>query len=254
MARDHPQTRGTQAARRVGQQELSPREEGMENMGQPVQTEPSPNTNIAVSALGSADKCTDDRMIDTSPAAVLPLPLNLEGGALVQCSHRACSVVRQLSPSIDMNRTMENSMAPEGVQSGEFRSIDLNQMNPQNRSLSAGTGGTYFPPNQAAGTLGSEGVMVFTSNPSTPRSSDSVIPVHLMEEYREWLKERHGMIVQARVQSPQATRLANQAILRRNFMEDASRQQRSRRMVDNRLLRRSISAEAPRLSQTHPIQ
>ena len=158
-------------------------------------------------------------------------------------------VARQILQSIDMNRIAENSEAQEAHQGEPFRNFDLNQRNSTFRSFSEGTGGTNFPPNRTARPAGSDIEMIFTSNPTTPRSSDSTVPAHLMAEYKDWLKERHGVILQARIQSPQAVRLANQAILRRNFMGDSSRQHRSRMLVDRRFSRRSVSAEAPRVLQ-----
>lgn len=57
--------------------------------------------------------------------------------------------------------------------------------------------GYQLPPDLSARSVGSDIDMIFTSNPSTPRNSDSIVPAHLMAEYKEWLRERHGVILQA---------------------------------------------------------
>jgi hypothetical protein len=117
-------------------------------------------------------------------------------------------VARQLNQSLDINITAENSEAREVQQTGAFRNFELNQRNPTFRSFSEGTGGTNFPPNLSARTVGSDIEMVFTSNPSTPRTSDSVVPANLMSEYCEWLRERHRVILQTRIQFPQSRQIS----------------------------------------------
>jgi hypothetical protein len=262
---------GSQQPRRDGQvterattQGSSPRVTGTEEHSQPHPrlSVPSPNNveEAPVPAPGAEDSPTGSHQVDTQPMAARPMPPSVEVGDQSQIPLRRSPVARQLNHSLDINRVFDIStveelqanevMQPTGMMpSATHRSIDLNLRQSNIRSFSEGTGGTNFPPNISVRTPGGDFDMVFTSTPSTPRTSDSVVPAHLMAEYREWLRERHGLIAQARVQSPQATRLANQVILRRNFMGDASRQHRSRMMEDRRLSRRSVSAGAPRPNQ-----
>jgi hypothetical protein len=73
----------------------------------PMQTDPPPSPNRSV----LVDNQVGTGVVDRSPAAVLSLSRNSGDRTGIHDSSRRSPVARQLNPSLDMNRAIENSMA-----------------------------------------------------------------------------------------------------------------------------------------------